>query len=410
MKQSIWVVNKYSSSQEEGFETRTMALAREWVRMGHDVVVFCSNANHFTGNQVMAAPIEHRIVDGIHVVRLRTLRYEKTASLRRVLSWFDFERRLLTSSLHGLPAPNVIIASSLSLFSVISGLVFSRRYKVPWVFEVRDIWPLTLVELGGVSRWHPFSLVLAVVERLGYSKADLVVGTMPNLVEHVRSVVKRDVTVACVPFGFNPAMAPEALPRGFEETKEAPFVVGYAGSIGLSNALDTLIEAALILRDDPRFHFVIAGDGDKRTELMVATRDCQNVSWLGRVPRSKVHEILSGCDLLYFSGHKSAVWRYGMSLNKLTDYLLAARPILGSYSGFPSILDEASCGRFIPAADSTALVRALEDFRKMDLQARAEMGERGRAWLFQNRTWARLAAGYAARLASIASSSPEPTT
>jgi glycosyltransferase involved in cell wall biosynthesis len=127
---------------------------------------------------------------------------------------------------------------------------------------------------------------------------------------------------------------------------------------------------------------------------MDRTRDCSNVEWVGRVPRHEVHAILSSCDLLYFAAHQSKVWEYGMSLNKLTDYLLSARPILGSYSGFPSILDEASCGRFVPAADAGALLRALNDFRELPESARAQMGRSGRDWLFANRTWARIAKGY----------------
>jgi glycosyltransferase involved in cell wall biosynthesis len=406
MKHAIWVVNKYSSGHEDGFETRTMAIAREWVRAGHDVVICCSNANHLMGKRDMADPVEHRILDGVHVVRVRTLQYSRTGSMRRVLSWFDFECRLLTSRLPPLlPSPTVVITSSLSILSVISGLVLARRYNVPWVFEVRDIWPLTLVEEGRVSRWNPLSILLAGVERLGYLKAKLVVGTMPNLRAHVRAVVKRDVPVVCVPFGFNPSSAPDSCQRTVDASEKAHLVVGYAGSIGVSNALHTLVEAARSFRDDSRFRFVIAGDGDSRAELMEATRDCPNVTWRGRVPRSQVHEILSGCDLLYFAAQKSKVWEYGMSLNKLTDYLLSARPILGSYSGFPSILDEAGCGRFIPAADTAALISSLETFRQMDPASRAEMGRKGRDWLFEHRTWTRIAMDYVAHLTVLVHSS-----
>lgn len=399
-KRSIWVLNKYASGHEDGFETRTMAIAREWVKAGHDCVVICSNANHLTGNRDLAEPVESRVLDGVRVIRLRTRRYERTASAQRVFSWIDFERVVLTADLSALPRPDVIVVSSLSLLSVISGMALARRFGCPWVFEVRDIWPLTMVEEGMVSRKHPFTMLLSGLERLAYSRAALVVGTMPNLVAHVRARVSRPVPVACVPFGFEPTAMPEALPPC---SNSPSLVLGYAGSIGVSNALDTLVDCAVKLRDDPRFRFVFAGDGDRRDELMVETRDCPHVTWVGRVPRQEVHAILSRCDLLYFAAHPSKVWDYGMSLNKLTDYLLAARPILGSYSGFPSILNEAGCGRFVPAADAAALLQALNAFLEMPESDRAEMGRRGREWLLANRTWRRIATDYLALLEPVIS-------
>lgn len=393
-KRTIWVLNKYASGHEDGFETRTMAIAREWVKASHACVVICSNANHLIGNRDLPEPVEHREFDGVHVVRLRTRRYDRTASAQRVFSWIDFERVVLTVDLSALPRPDVIVVSSLSLLSVISGMALARRFRCPWVFEVRDIWPLTLVEEGGVSPRHPFTMLLSGLERLAYNRAALVVGTMPNLMAHVRARVRRPVQIACIPFGFDPSAAPETLPVRTKTGNGPSLVVGYAGSIGVSNALDTLIECAVALRDDSRFRFVIAGDGDQREGLMAKARDCPNVFWVGRVPRREVHAILSSCDLLYFAAHRSKVWDYGMSLNKLTDYLLAARPILGSYSGYPSILNEAGCGRFVPASDTNALLRELSAFMEMREQDRVEMGRKGRQWLFENRTWARIAAKY----------------
>lgn len=371
-----------------------MSIAREWAKAGHTVVVIASNSNHLTGNRHQAAAFEDRLSDGVRVMRLRTMRYERTASMARVLSWVDFERRLLGASLYELPPPDVIIVSSLSLLSVVSGITLARRYRCPWVFEVRDIWPLTLVEEGGFPRWHPFTVLLAGIERLGYSRAAMVVGTMPNLIAHVRRVVDRPVPVACIPFGFDPTVA--QAPRRISPREEGAqtLVVGYAGSIGVSNALETLIECAVPLRDDGRYRFVIAGDGDSRESLMERTRDCDHITWLGRVPRGEVHSVLSECDVLYFAAHRSQVWEYGLSLNKLTDYLLAARPILASYSGFPTILNEAGCGEFVRAADPDALMAALHRFREMSADARAHLGENGRRWLFEHRTWERLAAEY----------------
>ena len=381
-----------------------MAIAREWAKLGHRVVVISSNANHLTGNRQQKAAIENWHSAGVCMVRLRSRRYTRTASAERVISWIDFEWRLLTADLRHLPTPDIVIASSLSLLSVVSAHVIARRYRCPWVFEVRDIWPLTLIEEGGISKWHPFSIVLSGIERFGYKYAALTVGTMPNLVAHVRSVVSSPVKVACIPFGFDPAAAPDPLLIQTKDALGRSLTVGYAGSIGLSNALDTIVRCARQLKNDNRFRFVFAGDGDQRLAYMEMTRDCPNITWLGSLPRTEVHAHLSSCNLLYFATHKSKVWEYGLSLNKLTDYLLSARPVLGSYSGFPSIIDEAGCGLSVPAADEVALVHALHKFLATSPEELLQMGERGRRWLFENRTWARLAADYLEQLELVGAS------
>lgn len=342
--------------------------------------------------------------DGVYFRWLRVRRYARSASVARVLSWLDFEYRLWRMDERTLPRPDIIIVSSLSVLTVLNGIRLARKFRVPWVFEVRDIWPLTLTAEGGFSRWHPLTLILGAVERLGYRHADAVVGTMPNLSPHASAIAGRPIAAHCIPFGFEPSAVPVDLsPAPLPKVRQADgqLIVGYAGSLGLTNALDTIIETAIRLRDDSRFLFVFVGDGALREAYQRRTAGCQYIHWVGRVNRSEVPSYLQQCDLLYFSALPSPVWEYGMSPNKLMDYLLAARPVLASYSGFPSLINEAGCGEFIPAGDERALVEALERFRVMPPQERLKLGARGRTWLLANRTWDRLARNYAELLDSL---------
>ncbi len=405
-KHCIWVLAKYATAQEQGFETRTVALAREWVRSGREVVIISSTANHLLRSEPISGPRKEVTFDGVRMVFLRTWAYRATASFRRVLSWLHFEWRIFREPLAKLPSPDVVIVSSLSLFSVLNGIRLARMFRCPWVFEVRDIWPLTLTEEGGVKSSHPLAWLMAHIERLGYRNAALTVGTMPNLSPHASRVAGHPVRCACIPFGFDPTLAPsadEALQRTSltDGRRENTLVVGYAGSIGTANALDSIVEAAVRLREDPRFRFVFWGDGDLRNSFMQKTSGCPNVAWAGKVPRHEVHASLRQCDLLYFAAHPSRVWESGMSLNKVTDYLLAAKPIIASYSGYPSILEEAGCGEFIPAGDVDELVETLERYAMMPRSKLATMGEAGRRWLFANRTWSSLAIEYLALLDAL---------
>lgn len=399
-RNSIWVINKYASAREQGFETRTLALAREWRKSGRDVSILSSaqtellvSTPHRSTGQTIAE------YDGVKMVMLKTTSFRGSSSWRRAVSWFDFELKLITADLSQLPKPDIVIVSSLSLFSVVNGIRLSRRYRCPWVFEVRDIWPLTLTEEGGVSPYHPLPLLMAWIERLGYQLADAVVGTMPNLSPHASRVAGRFINCTCIPFGFDPSTTARAeaskpalverIPRGKDR-----FVIGYAGSMGVSNALETFIEASLALSEDARFQFVLCGDGDLRQPYMQKTARSKNVHWLGKVRREEVQSVLQCCDVLYFGTHPSKVWDYGMSLNKLTDYLLAAKPVLASYSGYPSIINEARCGEFVPAGNVDALISAIHRYASKPATELAALGEAGYWWLLRNRSWGTIAQRY----------------
>jgi glycosyltransferase involved in cell wall biosynthesis len=107
-----------------------------------------------------------------------------------------------------------------------------------------------------------------------------------------------------------------------------------------------------------------------------------------------VQAVLARCDLLYFSVHVSKVWRFGQSLNKVIDYMLAGKPVVASYTGFPSMINEAGCGSYVPAGDVPALRREVERYAHMLASERAEMGARGRAWILANRQYPKLAEDY----------------
>jgi glycosyltransferase involved in cell wall biosynthesis len=172
------------------------------------------------------------------------------------------------------------------------------------------------------------------------------------------------------------------------------FVVAYAGSIGISNALDVFFECIERMRDYPDIHFVVLGDGDLRPAYEAGYGHLPNLTFAPRIPKRLVHDFLSRCDLLYFSVHQSAVWDYGLSLNKLIDYMLAAKPIVASYSGYPSMLDEAACGSFVPAGDVSALRTEILRVKALPPADRGTIGERGRTWLLAHRGYRVLAQDY----------------
>jgi glycosyltransferase involved in cell wall biosynthesis len=395
----VWLVSKYVVPPAEAAAGgRSFEIMRELADMGHRCLIVTSDSNPWAGVPDFEGPqfLEER--DGLEVCWLRTFKFKRARSLARMLSWLHFEWAVLRLPTRGLPRPDVVVVSSLSLLTILSGLVLRRRHGARLVVEIRDIWPLTLVEVGGFSRRNPIIKLLGWIERLGYRQADAIVGTMPNLGEHVEHVLGSPRPTYCIPMGYAPRLvsAPAGHDAGAVALPLPPdsFVVGYAGTVGMNNALEPLFLAAQTMSAETGVHFLVLGDGGLLPDYQRRFAHLPNLSFVAKVPKQDVAAVLDRCDVLYLSTFESEVWRYGQSLNKLIDYMLAGKPVLASYSGFPSMIDEAGCGSFVPAEDVPALVEEVRRYAAMSAEEREQLGQRGRDWILEHRSFRSLAEAY----------------
>lgn len=361
-------------------------------------MILTSDSNQLAQVPNLTQSVSIQEVEGMTLCWIRTMKYSVAKSMRRILSWLDFEFRLWRMPKSSLPRPDAIVVSSLSLLTILNGFLLRWKYRCRLVLEIRDIWPLTITEEGGFSRWNPLVLGLGMIERLGYRYADEVVGTMPNLGEHVRHVLGYERVVHCIPMGVDEASLAEAapLPESYIKTylPEGKFIVAHAGTIGITNALNVFMECAQSFHERTDICFVVVGDGDLRAYYQKKYAHVRNLIFAPRVPKQQVQSVLSRCSLLYFSVHPSKVWRYGQSLNKVIDYMLSGRPIVASYTGYPSMVDEADCGRYVPAGDMEALRREILHYADMPVDQRLAVGQKGREWVLRHRRYPVLAARY----------------
>lgn len=370
----------------------------EMRRAGCKVVVVSSDSNNLVDLPVLQDRVTVQDTGGVRIVWLKTMKYSVAKSLRRILSWFHFEWNLFWLDKSQLPRPDAVIVSSLSLLTIINGLLLRSKYKCRLVFEVRDIWPLTIIEEGGFSKRNPLVKGLSWLERMAYRKSDAIVGTMPNLAAHVRSELGCERPVYCVPMGVSVehlndvAVLPEEYKKRYLSSDK--FKVVHAGTIGITNALDLFFAAATAMRERADIEFVIVGDGALKESYQVQYGGLPNLVFAPKVARNAVQTVLEKCDVLYFSVHESKVWDYGQSLNKVIDYMLAAKPIVASYSGYPSMINESDCGVFVPSNDVDALIAAILEMQSKSQEERSKMGARGRDWLLYNRNYSKLASDY----------------
>lgn len=388
------VISKYAPVPTFGANPRWFELGKAIAQKNKSIHVITSDSNHGGSFRVTDRETICIALAGVKYTVIKTSQYTRTASIARVFSWFDFDFKLFVHCRN--MAPDVVVISSLSLTSIIFGIYLKNRHGSCLVFEVRDIWPLTMIEEGGFSRWHPLAVYLRFIELWGYRRADLIVGTMPNLQQHVieAGIRKPNAAFHTCGIGVLPELAKLEARFEFADHIEARMngrtIIGYCGSIGLTNNLHSLVDYMDQCRRDDVI-FVIAGDGaDKqRFEARLAGRD--NVFFIGRITPDQVQGFLRRCDILFLSTLPSKVWDYGQSMNKVVDYMLAAKYIVAQYTGYPSFINEAECGVF---TDGNGLPDSLNAALDMPADERDSAGMAGREWLLATQNYETLAAEY----------------
>lgn len=398
MTNCVWYISKYFGLPESRVGSRGFKLLREFPALGVHPFVISANSSHLVVNRQFAEDWQIETLDGVEICWLKLRRYKGAKSFGRILSWIEFEWKLFRLPKQRLPRPSAIVVSSLSLFTIFNGFLLKARYRCRLIFEVRDIWPLTLVEEGGFGRYNPLILLLGWIEQVAYRNSDAIIGTMPNLKAHVDQVAGATGPVHCVPMGIDDdeILEQQPLPDNYH-AKHIPtgkFIICHAGTIGKTNALDVFFETALLMQSDADIHFLLVGDGDLKPYYEAAYDRLPNVSFAPAVQKGQVQSVLNFCDVTYFSTYPSRIWDYGLSLNKLIDYMLAGRPIIGSYSGYPSMLNESGGGSFVPASDAEALRAEILRYASLDPAERQRIGSAARAWIIANRQYRDLAKSF----------------
>lgn len=406
---NIVLLNHYAGSPELGMEFRPYYLARAWAELGHSVTIVGANFSHVRHRQPGRpgrAVVETR--DGVRWVWLPTPQYSGNGAARFVnmlayVAGVLARRNLVT----GGARPDVVIASSTYPLDIVAARALARRARAGLVFEVHDLWPLTPMELGGLSARHPFIRVMQWAEDTAYRDAHAVVSLLPNTLAHMQGRGMDARKFSHIPNGIDIAGwegAATPLPEAHAAElarlrRQGKLVVGYAGSHGLANALDTLLEAADRLRDE-RVAFVLVGQGPEKDALLAQARarGLEDVVFLPSVPRAAVPALLACFDVGAICWRRSPLYRFGISPNKLMDYMMAGLPIVHAVDAPNDLVAVTGCGLSVPAEDAAALAQAIRALAAMPPCERSAMGARGAAYVRAELDYRVLAARFAAIL------------
>lgn len=398
VKHTIWYVSKYASTPGSVSGQRGISLAMQFNQLGHEAVVIGSKSNHASSPSCgvwtrVGRRFEAAHFGGVMMLLHRTFPYRKTVSLARVISWIDFEWGLLRLDSRNLPRPSHIIVSSLSLLTVLSGHRLAKKFGAKLIVEIRDIWPLNLEAEWNLSPRNVLVAALRKIEIFGYRKASVVVGTMPNLTEHINDDYALGVRVEHVGLGIDSVLADNT--KAFIAPPKSPtMTVGYAGSIGLTNSLDNFLAVAAEIGPESNVRFELWGDGDLLPTLRQQFKNHNHIHFHGRVGRDELYSKLVGVDVFFLATNTSPVWKFGQSLHKVVEYMALGRPVIAEYSGHKSMINEARCGIFVNPGDSVGLRNAIENFRDLAPSRREQIGKRGRRWIRANHSYGSLARRY----------------
>lgn len=367
----IWIFNHYATIPTLAGGTRHYDLAKELIKKGHAVTIFASSFDHPTRTEKHIHNPDVKIleqnIEGIRFIWIKTTPYQKN-DWRRVLNMLSYSVRAYFYAKKLSEKPDVVIGSLMHPFAALIGYMVARKKKSLFYFEERDLWPQTLIDLGKVSAKHPVVKVLSCLERFLYRKAHRIIVLFDKAVDYVESQGISRNKVLYLPNGVDLDRFKEInlhLPKEHEDTfnqLKGKFIVMYTGAHGLANNLDPILDIAKIMEKKfTDIHFLFVGEGSEKERLLHKSiaYSLNNVTFLPGVPKNLIPSLLSRGHIGIISLKDTKLYKWGISLNKMFDYMAAGLPIVMLSSLKNTIIEQYQIG--IKAQDINEAANAIEN-------------------------------------------------
>jgi glycosyltransferase involved in cell wall biosynthesis len=408
----ILYVSQYFPPEMGAPAARASELSRHWARLGHEVTVLTGFPNHPTG-----------VVPEIWKPRLRQLHFTETVDgvlVKRTWLWplpnrkaheriRNYASFCISAALSGLflRKPDVVVATSPQLLCALAGWWLAMCKRVPFVFEVRDLWPESLAAVGAGTAGSLLHRTLGAIAGFLYRRANRIVVVSPAFKDHLmrywnvpaEKIVTVENGVETDIFHLDPA-----APQIRKELKvEDRFLICYIGTMGNAHGLETLIAAAEQLQTAlPRAMFLLIGEGAEKDALveLAATRKLNNVQFLGQQPRERIPSYVSAADLCLVMLKKTELFKTVIP-TKLLEYMACEKPVIVAVDGQArQIVESADAGIFVDPENPEALVAAILDLSSRP-ERRQQMGASGRQHILNNFSRERKARDYIAMLEGV---------
>jgi glycosyltransferase involved in cell wall biosynthesis len=328
---------------------------------------------------------QEETVNGVRFVWMRTTGYQRN-DWRRVANMVVFALlAVLSGSLRG-DRPHVVIGVSVHPLSALAGYVVSRIRGARFLCEITDLWPETLVAFGLLEQRSLTARMMRSLERFLYRRAERIIMLWRHTDAYVSSLGVSPAKILWIPHGAEIGRYSRLEP--YSGGNNVQFRIMFLGGFVAANSIETILETAAVLQHRQRnnVRFLLIGSGQERDRLrrLAESLGLLNVEFRRAVPKSDVAQVMNEADAFIYGLKDLPLYRYGISLNKLTDYLAAGRPVI--FFGNSSYDPVAQCGAGIsvPPGDPMIVADAVERLVAMSPEARIEMGRRGRNFMLQH--------------------------
>ena len=397
---NILLINHYAGSDYHGMEFRPYYMAREWKSMGHNVTILGADFSHLRKkNPVVQEDFQEEIIDGITYVWVKTPEYKGNGVGRiKNISTFMWKLRCNYKKIADKYKPDAVIASSTYPLDIYPAHRIAKRCNAKLCFEIHDLWPLSPMEIGGFSEKNPAIIVLQRAEDFAFKNSDVIVSILPDADKHIKERGFSTDKFVYVPNGIivndeekNPPM--EKTTERLQELKEQGyFLVGYTGNHSPANVLDTLIDAGKNTTDE-KVKYILIGNGNVKDELIeyAKSNNVTNVEFLDPILKDNMDNALQLLDVCFISLKKQNLFNYGVSPNKLFDYMMAARPVIYAVEASNDPVKDCGCGITVPAEDPKAVAEAVIKIKNLTDEEKREMGQKGKEYVLENHMYHPLA-------------------
>ena len=385
-KKTIWIINQFAGTPDSGWGERHYYFSKYWKKADYNVKIISGSYNHMFKKTVNVSGLyKYENYNNTDFYWIKTPKYNPK-SIKRFYSMLVFMLKILLLPSKKIGKPDYIIVSSMPIFPILSGHLLKIKHKAKLYFEIRDIWPLSLQLLGNKSKNHPAVKFIGWFEKFGYKKSDAIVSLLPNAKQHFKKIAKKEINFRYIPNGIdeNQLMKEKLSDNLINKIPKNKFIIGYAGTIGLANALEFLIDASTKLKDNPKIFFVIVGDGYLKDKLINKTKNNNNILFLPKIKKNQVQHLLSFYNVCFVGRNDTPLFKHGVSANKYFDYMLAKKPILDSNNYIKDPVELSGCGVIVKPDNTQAIIKGILKLYNMSEQERIKMGLKGYNYVKKN--------------------------
>jgi hypothetical protein len=366
---NVWYIHPYSGSPSYGMSYRPYYLAKNFERLGFNTTIITSGYHHLS--QIHKEGLGLKTIDKQSFYFVESAHYEGNG-FGRLRNMFSFGLNLFKRAFRQFSEdnkPDVIIASTAHPFHIFAAKYYAVKFNAKLILEVRDLWPLSLQELLGVSKYHPLCLLINFAQKFGYRFSDHCVSLLENSERYLVHQGLACGKFTCIPNGIelNPYVSSQVVQHEVLDTlrvliKDFDTVVGYTGAIGIPNNLTPLIDAAKFI--DKGIAIVIVGDGSEKLKLkkLCDALELDNVFFFDSVPKTVVSGIINCCDAMFINSLPKAIYKYGISPNKIFDYMLHDKPVFNGICAPNNPLELSKCEIKFIGSDFRDLADKLNTF------------------------------------------------